>query len=572
MNKTFTINLGGIVFHIEEDAFDVLSQYLNAIKGHYTHAQGRDEILADIEARLAELLSTKVGKNRQALVLADIQEVIGLMGKPEDIFDGEPTAGPAAQPQPEKTRRRVYRDPDDKVIGGVCSGIANYFDFDPLWIRLAFAVSFFAFGSGFLFYILLLIVIPEAKTASEKLEMRGERVDIHSIGKTVNEELGRVKDRVNTVAEEAKNSARRARNDARGLTGKVLNALYDLVYYTLRFGTKMLAAIFILVGLALMVALMGSLFGFGGLIHLSNNGISTSYSLKDIFLIFFNDEDKMALVGIGLFLMIGIPLLMLVYKGLRILFRIPVRNRAVSITASLLFLLGVAICLWMAIDLGAEFKTTGRQVQAEEIKTPKGGVLYIEAKNNGPIPDEEDDEDLQALDEKTLLQLGKWNLLRRDGKAIAYGNAQFDVLPSKTDSFELAIFRIASGATKKEATARANSIQYRFAQMDSVVQLGNYYETAYDQKWRNQKVKVRLRVPVGKVVFLSPSLKDILYDVENVSNTLDSDMMGRRWVMQTDGLHCMDCKGINTNSESSDWDEDEEDSSKKSEKKNEMVL
>jgi len=572
MNKTFTINLGGIVFHIEEDAFDVLSQYLNAIKGHYTHAQGRDEILADIEARLAELLSTKVGKNRQALVLADIQEVIGLMGKPEDIFGGEPASDPAPTDQAEKIRRRVYRDPDDKVIGGVCSGIANYFDFDPLWIRLAFAVSFFAFGSGFLFYILLLIVIPEAKTASEKLEMRGERVDIHSIGKTVNEEMGRVKERVNSLAEEAKNSARRARPAARNLSEKVLNALYDVSYYTLRVGAKFFAAIFVVVGLALMVALMGSLFGFGGLIHISNNGISSSYSLKDVFLIFFNDEDKMALVGIGLFLLIGIPLLMLVYKGLRILFRIPVRNRAVSITASLLFLLGVAICLWMAIDLGAEFKTTGRQVQAEEIKTPKGGVLYIEAKNNGPIPDEEDDEDLQALDEKTLLQLGKWNLLRRDGKAIAYGNAQFDVLPSKTDSFELVIFRIASGATKKEATARANSIQYRFAQLDSVVQLDNYYETAYDQKWRNQKVKIRLRVPVGKAVFLSPSLKNILFDVENVSNTLDGDMMGRRWVMQSDGLHCMDCKGINTRSESSDWDDDEEESSKKSDQKKEKVL
>ena len=199
-------------------------------------------------------------------------------------------------------------------------------------------------------------------------------------------------------------------------------------------------------------------------------------------------------------------------------------------------------------------------------------MLYIEAKNNGPIPDEEDDEDLQALDEKTLLQLGKWNLLRRDGKAIAYGNAQFDVLPSKTDSFELVIFRIASGATKKEATARANSIQYRFAQLDSVVKLDNYYETAYDQKWRNPKVKIRLRVPVGKAVFLSPSLKNILFDVENVSNTLDGDMMGRRWVMQSDGLHCMDCKGINTRSESSDWDDDEEESSKKSDQKKEKVL
>ena len=97
----------------------------------------------------------------------------------------------------------MFRDPDDKILGGVCSGIANHFDFDPLYLRGAFAVLFFAFGSGFLLYILLWIIIPKAQTTAEKLEMRGEPINVDNIKRSVEEELNDVKNRVNDLGKQS---------------------------------------------------------------------------------------------------------------------------------------------------------------------------------------------------------------------------------------------------------------------------------------------------------------------------------------------------------------------------------
>src|ERR1043166_3707171 len=205
MKKTITMNLSGIIFHIEEDAYDKLNKYLSTIRGYFKDSEGRDEIMNDIEARIAEMLQEKVSNTKQAVLMPDVESVIAVMGKPEDFAGSEESSDEKKEEPREKQnysssgsnrRRRVFRDPDDKVFGGVCSGISNYFDVDPLWLRAAFAIAFFVFGSGLLLYIILMIIIPKAKTSAEKLEMRGEKVDINNIGKVVNEEFEDFKKRM----------------------------------------------------------------------------------------------------------------------------------------------------------------------------------------------------------------------------------------------------------------------------------------------------------------------------------------------------------------------------------------
>ena len=147
MNRTITMNLSGIIFHIEEDAYDRLNKYLATIKGYFKDSEGRDEIMSDIEGRIAEMLGEKVSTTKQAVLIIDVESVIAVMGKPEDIAsenDIPPTNSNNAQAAADtkmdysgSRRRRIFRDPDDKIIGGVCSGIANYFDFDPIWLRAA---------------------------------------------------------------------------------------------------------------------------------------------------------------------------------------------------------------------------------------------------------------------------------------------------------------------------------------------------------------------------------------------------------------------------------------------------
>ena len=155
--------------------------------------------MTDIESRIAEMFQEKISKNKEVITAEDIDQVISVMGKPEDYVDGETSTESGSdedntKPEtdiPYSGRRRVFRDPDNNVLGGVCGGIAVYFNFDPIWLRLAFAISFFVFGTGFLLYILFWIIIPEAKTTAEKLEMRGEKVNVSNIEKSIKEELER---------------------------------------------------------------------------------------------------------------------------------------------------------------------------------------------------------------------------------------------------------------------------------------------------------------------------------------------------------------------------------------------
>ena len=186
MNKTVNINLAGTFFHIDEDAYLKLQRYLDAIKRSFTDSQGRTEIIADIEARIAELFNERVQNDKQVIRIKEVDEVISIMGQPEDymvddeIFEDEPQ--PAFE-RKSSASRKLFRDTDNSYIGGVSSGLGHYFGIDTIWIRLAWIVLIFGMGTGFLLYILLWILVPEAKTTAEKIMMTGEPVNISNIEK-----------------------------------------------------------------------------------------------------------------------------------------------------------------------------------------------------------------------------------------------------------------------------------------------------------------------------------------------------------------------------------------------------
>ena len=217
MNKTVNINLGGIFFHIDEVAYQKLKRYIDAIRRSLSDdPKGRDEIISDIELRIGELLSERVKDVRQVVSESDIDEVIGVMGQPEDylvdeeLFTEETKRSYRSSSSRNKTSgKKLFRDGDDKFLGGVASGIAYYFDVDVIWIRIALIVAVFAgFGSGLLIYIILWILLPEAKTTADKLQMEGEPVNISNIEKRVRAEFedasSRVRDAANEVSTKVK--------------------------------------------------------------------------------------------------------------------------------------------------------------------------------------------------------------------------------------------------------------------------------------------------------------------------------------------------------------------------------
>ncbi len=182
MKKTISIQISGILFHIDDDAYATLDAYLKSIHSHFKRTADGDEIVSDIENRIAEQFSEKLKKNKQVITLHDVKTLITNMGTIED-FESFSEEEPVKE-QSFKTpgsRGRLYRDADDQIIGGVCSGIAKYFSIDPVIVRLAFGLSLFLGGFGVLLYILLWIILPEARTTAEKVEMTGGKVTLSAI-------------------------------------------------------------------------------------------------------------------------------------------------------------------------------------------------------------------------------------------------------------------------------------------------------------------------------------------------------------------------------------------------------
>ena len=221
MKKTLTVNLGGTVFNIDDDAYRLLDNYLSNLKIHFRKEAGADEIVDDIERRISELFAEKLSAGSQVITIADVEEVIARMGKPEDMeAEGESASADSGSTSAGggygagawnsntaygTTRRRLYRNPDDKMLGGVISGMAAYLGWDVTLLRLLLLVILIC-GVGTLIpvYIVCWLVIPEARTAAEKLSMRGEAVTVENIGKTVTDGFERVADGVNNYVNSGK--------------------------------------------------------------------------------------------------------------------------------------------------------------------------------------------------------------------------------------------------------------------------------------------------------------------------------------------------------------------------------
>jgi phage shock protein PspC (stress-responsive transcriptional regulator) len=207
MNKTININLGGFFYHIDEIAYQKLRTYLASIsKSLSDDAHGKNEIIADIEARISELLSEKITDSRQVVSESDIEDIIVIMGQPEDYTEDEEAYSDTSYSynRNSSSGKKLFRDGDDKFLGGVASGIAHYFDIDTIWVRLLFLVITIAgVGAGILVYIALWVLLPEAKTTAEKLQMEGEPVNIDNIEKKIREEFTNVSESVRNAANEA---------------------------------------------------------------------------------------------------------------------------------------------------------------------------------------------------------------------------------------------------------------------------------------------------------------------------------------------------------------------------------
>ncbi len=209
MNKIVNINLGGYPFIIDDTAYDSLKSYLGSIDRHFNAYQGHDDILFDIEHRIAELFREDL-KDNQIVTQKHLDKVIAIMGSPSSFSSDsdEMGADESAYTKSEHRdgKKKLFRNPENKIIAGVCSGLAEYFGVsDPLWIRLLFVLLFFGFGTGPFVYLILWLVLPVAVTSADHLSMKGEPINVKSIADTVERELKGLKNTLTDLGKEFRN-------------------------------------------------------------------------------------------------------------------------------------------------------------------------------------------------------------------------------------------------------------------------------------------------------------------------------------------------------------------------------
>jgi phage shock protein PspC (stress-responsive transcriptional regulator) len=544
MNKTVTINISGIIFHIEEDGFQVLQNYLHLLRTRFSREEGCDEIMADIEARIAELFKAKIGGSKEVIVKADVDEMIAIMGSPESFTDEEQagnTAGGTAQPNAGSgsrgySRRRLFRDPDDRIVGGVCTGLGHYFDINHVWIRLAFAISFFVFGSGALLYFILMIIMPKAETTAEKLEMRGEPVDVNNISRSIKDDFDNFKRRIEDLGEEASNWGKRnfgsGRNSSRyerrnsGGVERVLGGIFEVV-------GRIFAFLLLVAGVVILIGLLTSTFTFNRI-----GPDEFGNSLRN----FFNNNTDFVLAAIAFFLVFGIPTMMLIYHAIRTLFSIKAKTKVISYTALSLWLIGLVIGIYCGVGVAANFSDSGHSTDRFQFADTQLDTLTVMV----DIDKDLESESYNNWHKNHNSKDRRYSYFTITSEGMKFGTINLNIFPSKSGNFELVIHKYSKGSTRLEAEQLANEIRFQLVQEGNRLIIPGSFMIGHDQKWRAQEIYLELYVPAGKVVNLDESTREILDNVDNEQNTYDPEMAGRRWLMGRDMLNCIDCQGLDT--------------------------
>lgn len=532
MKKTLNINLGGIAFIINEDAFDILHRYLEALKAKFKNDAEREEILNDIEARMADLLNQKLAGRKEVLSEDDVQYVIGIMGKPEDIAgEEEPvTTGSSNTEQPTSNtssntntvvNKRLFRDADDAKVGGVISGLCHYFGInDPVWARLAvLLLCFVSFGTVILLYFLLVIIIPKALTSAEKLQMRGEPVNINTIEKEIRDAANRTGESVNKLVNQP----------------NVFERLLHFFIEVMKFFLKIVAGFVIIVGLFVLGVLMLSFFGVA---------VAGSSMLTHAPHLLVDDPTTITLFNIGVGLFIAAPVIGIIYAAMRALLGAN-RGRAPWLKWTLLAVwwIGVFMIIYSVGKNITSFRTTGTAHEKVAIMQPVNGNLVVQLTDTAgqKISADDDDEDNNVNISFNGIYIGGSKL--EDTDKLDIGEPSLQLMPSLNDSFYVEKIVSAQGETKGEGIRNGEFIFYSIGQTDTVVNLPARVYLNKNGKYRAQNVKIRIHIPEGKRVSFADNIDRWAATVKGDSNFDDTYFANTTWTTENGKVKCV--KGEN---------------------------
>lgn len=524
MKKTIKINISGLVFNIDEDAYDRLSKYLDKLQNRFRGTPGEGEIMADIEARIAEIFHSRISDEKQVVILADVDAAIAILGEPEEFAEMEEGEEAFESQARERNfysggRKRLYRDPDGKIIGGVCSGVGEYFGIDPVIFRILFVVFFLVYGTGLLVYILLWLVIPEAVTTAEKLEMKGERINVSNIEKSIRREYEGVKENLRNIPDSQ--AYKRTRSGVSTL-GRTLGQI--IVTFIKVIGI-IIGGSFVIAGIALLVGVIGGL--VAGQTWLMGDLFDwQQFSLPQV-LGLFVDESVAILAIICVLVLIAVPILGLIYGGVKLLFPFRANDRAIGFSSFGIWVVALILLAVFATSEGVKYNDIERVTDKVVLKT-SGDKLYFMVGNSEYREPENLRMNFGYHQDLQIAEDGK--------KLIILGMPVIDIVKSTKDFPELILNKESRGVNDDAARRYAEQIQYGYSLKDSFLIVDPYFRLGKEEKWRDQELEVVLNLPVGFRIFLDESSRDYLTGVRNQEDLWSEYMVGQEWIMEENGL------------------------------------
>lgn len=529
MNKTISINLGGFFFHIDEDAYQKLSRYFDAVKRSLS-PDGRDEIMKDIESRIAELFQERLKNDKQVVGLSEIEEVISIMGQPEDYkIDDEKSTYQSSSSSTNfyYPSKRLYRDKENGMLGGVMAGLGHYLGIDALWLRIFMVILFFGFGTGLFVYIVLWILVPEAITTTQKLEMKGEPITISNIEKKVKEGIDDITSKINNLDHE------KIANTAKNGATRIGSTIEEVIATIFKIFAKLVGSFIIFFsGIALIAIVITSI------IMVFSSTMPDNYILNNIQTP-IGLETPLWAQGLLLLLGFGIPLFFLLILGLKLMVN-NLRSLGNYVKYSLLavWLVAVGIIISLAINEASQLAFEGKSVQKEVIAIAPTDTLKIKFKNN----------DFYS---KSIYRDHDFKITQDEGdnEIIYSNNVSIEIKYTDEANPYILIEKLANGKSTSQAKKRAEKIKYNYAINGNTVVLDNYLLTAVENKFRGQEVEIYLYLPKGTIFQTDESYSNYDRSDYDFFDENEYDTKNPVYQVDSDKIKCLNCLESESNND-----------------------
>ncbi|GAA0761585.1 PspC domain-containing protein [Psychroflexus lacisalsi] len=484
MNKTININLANVFFHIDEDAFMKLDKYLKTIESYLANEESRDEILQDIEARIAELFTESMAHHNQVITMIQVDKMISIMGEPEayKIDDEEDSSSTFSRP---RSARKLYRDIDRNYVGGVSAGLNHYLGLNLLLIRFIWIISAISsFGATVIIYAILWAIIPPARTTAQKLDMQGEPVNLSNIERKVKESYSKFADKVGGLDYE------KYEQQTKSGIAKFFDGLGEILRALGVFISKFLGVILLIISSLVLVGLLIFLFSFGT-ISLFELG---DFTRTDFFPLGIPYWIQVALF----FLAAAIPFFYLLILSLKLLIsNLKSIGRISHITLIGIWILCVIVITTLSIKKQLEVSYDADVIDVKSYSLSENDTIKIKMNQNLLFS-----EDLKRSSMQKIVE-------DEDNISKLYSpNVYINFRTSNDDELKIRVTKNTYASSKDTARERSALINYDFKIENSTLELNNYFLTSTEFLNQKMKVEVTVYIPDDQIVYLDKNLKD----------------------------------------------------------------